>query len=225
MEGSCVVCRKPTGQLDGVCGNLRCGRRAKPCRQCGTPKTGRSPYCRWCKRDKLDGARLTRDPEWSVRRLGRDLRPPRRPKVGPPMAGLYWCNGCRDWLHPRWFLKWNDYRKGKDIPPKCRPCRSQASHDTRIRQQFGIDPDEYQRILAAQDGVCAICHQPPATIRLSVDHEHDTGRIRGLLCHRCNHELLGAAHDSIVILHRAVAYLESPPAQRWQDEVADSIAL
>ena len=161
----------------------------------------------------MNGAKLTLDKEWLTRRAGRELRPGRRPKIGPPVAGLHWCGGCRDWLHPRWFLRWDDYRKGKDIPPQCRPCRSQTAHNTRIKREFGIDFDEYQRLLELQGGACAICLAQPVTTRLAIDHDHISGEIRGLLCSRCNNELLGAAHDSIDILRRAVDYLESPPAQ------------
>jgi hypothetical protein len=48
---------------------------------------------------------------------------------------------------------------------------------------------EYEARLAAQGGVCAICGRPPKTRRLDVDHEHKTGAVRGLLCHRCNRNL------------------------------------
>jgi hypothetical protein len=182
------------------------------------PKAGRSPYCTYCQRDRLDGVRLTSDQEWVHRRQGRDRRPKRRPSDGPPVEGLHWCSGCRDWLHPRWFLRFKEYAAGRDIPSKCRPCRSQAAHDARVRQRFGIEPTEYRRILDLQDGVCAICGATPRTARLAVDHWHGHCKdgcpecIRGLLCSKCNNELLGSAHDSIEILRRAIEYLEHPPA-------------
>ena len=213
-----MVCRKPAPPLHGVCGDQRCGRTAKPCKLCGESKVGRSPFCSWCRRDRLDGAKLCLDGDWLGRREGRDKRSARRPRTGPPVPGVHWCAGCRDWLHPRWFLRWKDYTAGKPVPPRCRPCRSQAGHDARIRKEFGIDPVEYKRLLTIQGGVCAICSQPPVTVRLAVDHAHDdTTAIRGLLCSRCNHDLLGAAHDSIEILQRAVDYLRSPPAQKTRE--------
>jgi hypothetical protein len=55
--------------------------------------------------------------------------------------------------------------------------------------QLGISADDYKRLLEAQDGVCALCGNPPKTRRLSVDHNHRTGTVRGLLCHRCNRAL------------------------------------
>lgn len=74
---------------------------------------------------------------------------------------------------------------------------------------FGIDLDEYDLILSAQDGRCAICNGVPRTRRLSVDHNHRTGEIRGLLCSRCNHKLLGSANDSADRLRKAADYLDS----------------
>jgi DNA-binding CsgD family transcriptional regulator len=55
--------------------------------------------------------------------------------------------------------------------------------------QLGVNPDEYNRLLAAQDGHCALCPNTPKTRRLSVDHDHKTGAVRGLLCYRCNRAL------------------------------------
>lgn len=54
---------------------------------------------------------------------------------------------------------------------------------------LGVTDAEYQALLTLQGGGCAICHRPPKTRRLHVDHDHATGRVRGLLCHRCNRNL------------------------------------
>lgn len=48
---------------------------------------------------------------------------------------------------------------------------------------------EYAALLALQGGHCALCPNTPKTRRLAVDHDHRTGRVRGLLCFRCNHFL------------------------------------
>jgi hypothetical protein len=47
----------------------------------------------------------------------------------------------------------------------------------------------YDRLLAEQDGHCALCETTPKTRRLHIDHDHATGRVRGLLCFRCNNAL------------------------------------
>jgi hypothetical protein len=56
-------------------------------------------------------------------------------------------------------------------------------------KQLGVSDDEYARLLKAQGGGCAICGTKPKTRRLHVDHDHKTGEVRGLLCHRCNRVL------------------------------------
>ena len=56
-------------------------------------------------------------------------------------------------------------------------------------KQLGVTDDEYARLLEAQGGGCAICGNTPKTRRLDVDHDHKTGKVRGLLCHRCNRSL------------------------------------
>jgi hypothetical protein len=55
--------------------------------------------------------------------------------------------------------------------------------------QLGVTDAEYERLLAAQGGTCALCPNLPKTRRLHVDHDHATMRVRGLLCHRCNRAL------------------------------------
>lgn len=67
--------------------------------------------------------------------------------------------------------------------------RTAKAHDTRVQRVYGLKPGEYQEMLDKQGGVCAICGRRPVTIRLAVDHDHETGRVRGLLCRRCNRAL------------------------------------
>jgi hypothetical protein len=55
--------------------------------------------------------------------------------------------------------------------------------------QLGITDARYFELLDGQGGVCGICGTTPKTRRLHVDHDHRTGAIRGLLCHRCNRAL------------------------------------
>ena len=90
----------------------------------------------------------------------------------------------------------------------------------RLRRHFGMTSDDYEAMSASQNHCCANCGMSETAInskakraqRLSIDHDHVTGRIRGLLCIRCN-RLLGYARDDIDILKRAMAYLESHRAE------------
>jgi len=72
----------------------------------------------------------------------------------------------------------------------------------------GITLEQYESILAAQDGLCAICGNPPnGQGRLHIDHDHETGMARGLLCSNCNPGL-GYFKDDPERLRLAIEYLE-----------------
>lgn len=83
-----------------------------------------------------------------------------------------------------------------------------------LTKKYGITPDEYDALLEQQGGTCALCHQPERVkdrmgrIRewLSVDHDHSTGAVRGLLCHHCN-ATLGHVNEDAALLLRMVGYI------------------
>ncbi len=79
----------------------------------------------------------------------------------------------------------------------------------KLKSAFGITLAEYEERLAGQNGLCAICQRPQGIDkrRFAVDHCHSTGRIRGLLCIRCN-SALGNFKDSKTLLTLALNYLE-----------------
>ncbi|MFJ8041191.1 endonuclease VII domain-containing protein [Kitasatospora sp. NPDC096147] len=97
----------------------------------------------------------------------------------------------------------------------CKKSRTRAaSRDARLRATYGLTTEEYQRLFEAQGGRCAICQETRRT-NLAVDHCHKTEAIRGLLCQRCNGQLLArGARDRPEVLRRAAEYLEKYPA--WQ---------
>jgi hypothetical protein len=80
-----------------------------------------------------------------------------------------------------------------------------------LRGKYGITLEEYDRLLEAQGGICAICGTQPGKRRLCVDHNHSTGLVRGLLCFRCNYGLPWF-RESQKNLTAAAAYVASPPA-------------
>jgi len=83
----------------------------------------------------------------------------------------------------------------------------QASAQGRKRRP-AVTREEYDRRFAEQKGICAICGNPPREgRRLSIDHCHDTNRIRGLLCDRCN-TAIGLLKDNTATLKAAIEYLE-----------------
>jgi hypothetical protein len=77
----------------------------------------------------------------------------------------------------------------------------------KLRQ--GLTIAQYDELLEAQGGVCAICGRPPKNRRLAVDHNHKTGKIRGLLCWVCNLKVLGRLERfmSFASLAQIEAYL------------------
>lgn len=77
--------------------------------------------------------------------------------------------------------------------------------ERRLKYQFGITPEQYDSMFAAQGGVCAICARATKQ-NLSIDHCHATGNVRALLCHNCN-KGLGMLQDSPKLLETAAAYV------------------
>lgn len=98
----------------------------------------------------------------------------------------------------------------------CSTCRRsssrQASRNARLKATYGLSGEEYQHLYEAQGGRCAIC-QETRKANLAVDHCHKTQAVRGLLCARCNSQLLArGARDRPDVLRRAANYLEDYPA-------------
>ena len=82
-----------------------------------------------------------------------------------------------------------------------------------LQRKYGIDLDEYRALVEIQGDACAICGTTEkgtarGKIRYwSVDHDHETGAVRALLCQKCN-TVLGLANDSPAVLQRAIEYLK-----------------
>jgi hypothetical protein len=85
--------------------------------------------------------------------------------------------------------------------------------DKERQRKFGITPERYSELLKSQNGTCAICKQPETATRmgkvkaLAVDHSHQSGAIRGLLCADCNTGI-GKLKENIDIFLSAIQYLK-----------------
>jgi hypothetical protein len=122
--------------------------------------------------------------------------------------------------HKRWVAKNKDkYRLitnrckrdwEKKNPDKVRQYRNKydAKYPNSRRSYVYTQEDVYTPLLSAQDGKCAICGCLPNGKRLSIDHDHNDGKIRGLLCSNCN-LALGLFKDSVTNLSKAISYLEA----------------
>ena len=91
--------------------------------------------------------------------------------------------------------------------------QKKANHDRMVVKTYGLTPGEYDRLYAEQGGVCAICRRAKGKVkRLAVDHDHETGLVRGLLCGPCN-QLVGYFQNSPETFRRAAAYLDHAAAR------------
>lgn len=81
------------------------------------------------------------------------------------------------------------------------------SASSKLKVSYGITLKDYETLEKSQNGVCKICQKPEKGKRLAVDHCHETGKIRGLLCQKCN-RALGMFHDDPQLLKKAIKYLK-----------------
>ena len=89
---------------------------------------------------------------------------------------------------------------------QCRTCgRERSSFRSRL---YGLTLGAYQEMFTRQGGRCAICGAPPGKRALAVDHNHETGEVRALLCARCNVGI-GGFRDDPELLAAAIVYLRS----------------
>lgn len=93
--------------------------------------------------------------------------------------------------------------------PRAPTLRKRGAYRRSQLKKYGLTPELYQLRLADQGGRCAICQIAacPSGRRFSVDHDHATGRVRGLLCLKCN-QGVGQFDDAPERLRRAAEYLE-----------------
>ena len=96
---------------------------------------------------------------------------------------------------------------GAEVPQRgrCAPCMREYSYNTK----YGITIEDYNDMFEKQKGVCKICALPQTNKRfnhLCVDHDHETGKVRGLLCDPCN-RAIGLFKDDPRLLNKASQYL------------------
>lgn len=177
----------------------------QPCQSCGLAPKKPGPGQRYC--DECGD--LKKDRHAAHRKLFEAtsavvVRAPTRAMKAAAPEGTAWCSGCQRYRSLAHFGR---------ASARCRDCTSLDGFARRIAESFGLTPADYFAALDHQGGGCAICGNRPGKLRLAVDHNHRTGEVRGLLCKRCNRDLLGRAHDNPDILRRAADYLDSPPAR------------
>lgn len=132
------------------------------------------------------------------------------------------CSRCKEKYPVTYFT--HDKQRRDGLRPQCKSCSRKKSRawiannsnpitpakqeiNKRYRlKQYGLTIDDHDSLLSLQQDRCAICDKDAST--LCVDHDHETDKVRGLLCHNCNRGL-GLLGDNIESLRRALRYLEA----------------
>jgi len=113
------------------------------------------------------------------------------------------CSKCAKFKTVDNFRK--DSRSKDELQSWCIECTTTAQKDAALRANYGITLNDYNALVIAQGGECKICRRNDRS--LWVDHCHDTGKVRGLLCPGCNTGL-GSFGDKIEGLEAAINYLK-----------------
>ena len=194
----------------------------KRCPDCGQTKDleefppakkrsdGRASYCKTCMRARSKASYRKR-----AAALGRTVR---EYEAAPP-EGLLRCRDCGEAKPLEDFPRNKNYKSGRH--PYCKPCHNARGKESKDRlhggssyyhrrARYGLEVGEFEEMLLDQGDLCAICRVAPAE---HVDHDHETGEVRGILCFNCNGGL-GQFRDRVDILLNAIAYLERGKA--WQ---------
>jgi Recombination endonuclease VII len=143
------------------------------------------------------------------------------------------CYQCKQWLSITAFSP----SRAKTRAPWCRQCvsdYSKATHnpkkrrDENLRRNYGITSEEYEKMFAEQKGLCASCKLPEtrpeprskvgAIRNLCVDHDHETGQVRSLLCAECN-AALGMLKDDPKYIHMLLEYRENVKPRETSEKV------
>lgn len=184
-EKSCPICKATLPLSDFAKNNRR--------------PDGRGSYCKPCAREKYH-------------------RPARQRKqaVPRPTEGKQECRTCGEVKSYDDFYWQADKGRLAYYCKHCKKVQDKAYRDGNpreyrskvLKRKYGITAAEFDQMLAAQGGGCAICETDvnPDSRSLAVDHCHKTGKVRGILCGRCN-KALGLLRDDVLLFEKAVTYL------------------
>lgn len=122
--------------------------------------------------------------------------------VRKPLEDFYaWSNGKRHrGCKPCTLRKQREYYESR------KEQKQEIRRRNHLKRKYGLSPEDYEAMRSQTAGACQICGKPQK--KLLVDHDHATGRVRGLLCKTCNWGL-GQFYDSPELLMKAVDYLDA----------------
>ena len=130
--------------------------------------------------------------------------------------GYKYCRACQTEQPVESFGR--NRSAGDGLTAYCKPCHNAKGKETvarlygstreyHLRRRYGITSADVEAMIEAQGGTCAVCPGKPE----HVDHDHKTGRVRGILCFNCNQALGNVRHDRTV-LRGLISYLSETPA-------------
>lgn len=149
----------------------------------------KSPHC-WIGIQVIDGVEKKRCPKCETWKPVGEFHQRR----GTENGYSCWCISCS-----------REYDRERERAP----VSEERQFRYNLKKNYDISLEDYDEMLASQHNGCAICGRTPEenARRLCVDHDHETGQLRGLLCAQCN-SALGMIGDDIELARRLVAYLE-----------------
>lgn len=189
---------------------------SKKCPKCGerqpisafgrnrTQPDGLSFYCLACNRE--------RNREWYRASREADGHTVRDLTWVP--EGSRWCPTCRCAVPVEEFGR--NARSASGFGSRCRACSREANNEGYFVRKYGLSRAAVEKLRTAQGDVCAICGDPGPG---HLDHDHDTGRVRSLLCERCNLGL-GLFRDRPDLLRAAADYVEEHAARAPVEDVS-----
>ncbi|BDI29165.1 hypothetical protein CCAX7_12160 [Capsulimonas corticalis] len=136
-----------------------------------------------------------------LRKIGTEMRPVGRVADLDPKERQ--CSKCKKIKPITEFYRNTSYKSGYGYD--CKKCPN--AYSGRNLKKYGLTKTALELMYKAQDHKCAICGIPEGERLLHIDHCHKTGKVRGLLCERCNLGI-GAFNDSLEYLNTAILYLK-----------------
>lgn len=139
----------------------------------------------------------------------------------PPLSATVASKVCPDCQIEKPASAFNtDKRNSTGLYTYCRPCKylrykayrtPEQRRLERVKACYGLSPEEYTALKAAANNTCQTCGTPEGDskpTKLVVDHCHETGKVRGMICDKCN-RALGLVGDNIQTLQNLITYLNS----------------
>lgn len=169
----------------------------KTCSKCLATKDFGEFYSDKAKSDNLRGYCKSCDNKSRFQRLPVAKKPNKTSTFRDGVLVGRICSSCKK------DLPINEYYSEKNY--HCKECCKQYARTSR-HKVYGLSSIQFEEMKEAQDNRCAICGVSPQTRVLCIDHNHQTGMVRGLLCAPCN-SALGLLKEDIALMTRAIDYL------------------